>query len=158
MSPSYRPRPEKKSFSLPEQERLRTLAVQEIYRLLLPDEDIIKIILIGSSVKGTFGEYAPPGFLGHLFSDFDFIVFVKDNYDVPAGLEREPDGRPFENEALDHAYRVSKIVEGRYDVEVFFVYESSLLDGATLEKGEEAGLPMGVATTKNPFLQVYPRT
>ena len=70
-------RPAKVTFSLQDQGYLRDRAIEKIKELLLPDEKILKIVLMGSSVKGTFGKYDSPGFRGSLFSDFDFIVFVK---------------------------------------------------------------------------------
>lgn len=102
----------------------------------MPDEKIIKIFLIGSSVKGDFGEYDPPGFRGSVFSDFDFIIFVEDDYTIPE-LEKEPDGRPFPDDSLNLAYRIRKYIEGKYDAEVFFVRRSTL-ENTEIQKLAEA--------------------
>lgn len=109
---------------------------------LLPDEKIIKIILIGSSVKNTFGEYERPGFRGSLFSDFDFIVFVDDDYEIPEWLDREPDGKPFLDDSMNLAYRNKNFVEDKYDVEIFFIRKSNMQDPKIQELGELAGIPM----------------
>ena len=76
MEEHLKKRPQKKVFSKEEINSLRNQAIDKIKSKLLPDDKIIKIVLIGSSVKNTFGEYNPPGFRGSLFSDFDFIVFI----------------------------------------------------------------------------------
>ena len=114
-------RPNKTPFSIQEQERLRNAAIHKIQQLLLPNEHIQKIVLIGSSLKGTFGQYAQPGFRGSFYSDFDFIVFVEQPYKIPAWLEREPDGKPFAQDHLNLAYRSRNFLEDRYDAEVFFI-------------------------------------
>jgi hypothetical protein len=149
-------RPVKTPFDLPKQERLRDLAVCEIKKLLLPNAGIFKIILIGSSVKGTFGKYEPPGFRGSLFSDFDFIVFVRDEYRIPAELKRELNGRPFQDERVDLAYRKERLVEGTYDGEIFFIRESTTRNPDIVEKGEAAGIPLRESSTTNKFIAVYP--
>lgn len=149
-------RPHKTVFALNEQYKLREIAIDKIKDIFLPNDGIIKIILIGSSVKGAFGVYDPPGFRGSHFSDFDFIVFVTDDYQIPTDLEHEPDGKPFQDENLDLAYRKRKFVENIYDAEIFFIRESSLLDLKTQAAGERAGIPMRDSTTRHPFLCVYP--
>ncbi len=156
MEPHLISRPTKTPFILSEQVRLRGLAIQAIKELLLPNEDIIKIILIGSSVKGTFGRYDPPGFRGSLYSDFDFIVFVRDGYVIPTCLKREINGRPFQDEKYDLAYRKERIVEEKYDCEIFFVREGTMGEADVVERGETAGIPMQEATTRNKFIVVYP--
>ncbi|MFA5047724.1 MAG: hypothetical protein WC516_01640 [Patescibacteria group bacterium] len=113
-------RPQKKVFSKKKIDRLRNQAIDKIKAKFLPDEKIIKIILVGSSIKDSFGKYDPPGFRGSLFSDFDFIVFVEDDYQIPKWLDRELDGKPFLNDDLNLAYRNKKFIDDKYDVEVFF--------------------------------------
>ena len=135
-------RPSKKPLPQEEQLRLRSIAVTAIKGLLLPNPDILKIVLIGSSVKATFGQYDPPGFRGSLFSDFDFIVYVKDDYLIPSSLEQEPDGKPFADAELNLAYRVKNFVEGTFDAEIFFVREGSLQNEQICTEGERAGIPM----------------
>lgn len=104
---------------------LRNKAIEKIKKEFLPNEKIIKIYLIGSSLKHDFGQYDPPGFRGSLFSDFDFIFFVDDDYNIPE-LEREPDGRPFPDDSLNLAYRIKKFIKGIYDIEVFFIRKSTM--------------------------------
>jgi predicted nucleotidyltransferase len=156
MEPHLVSRPIKMPFDPQEQGRLRDLAIRKIKEMFLPDEDIVKIILIGSSVKGTFGKYEPPGFRGSLFSDFDFIIFVRNGYHIPNSLKGEPDGRLFQDEKLDLAYRKGKVVEGIFDFEIFFVRESAMNDPDIIERGEAAGIPMRESTTQNKFVIVYP--
>ncbi len=55
-------RPPKKIFPKEEVDSLREQAIDKIKSKLLPNEKIIKIIMIGSSVKNTFGEYEAPGY------------------------------------------------------------------------------------------------
>ncbi|MBP9762609.1 hypothetical protein KBD34_03255 [Patescibacteria group bacterium] len=147
-------RPKKNPFSLHEQDRLRTLAVEKIQNVFLPNEGIDKIILIGSSVKGTFGCYEVPGFRGSLFSDFDFIIFVSDTYSIPPWLERELSGKPFNNKTLDLAYRKKAFIEDIYDAEIFFIRESSLKDQPIRSLAEEAGIPFDKQSL-NPFITVW---
>jgi hypothetical protein len=142
MEDHLKTRPLKTPFPLEEQVRLRTLATEAIRSLLLPSSGIQRILLIGSSVKGSFGQYQPPGFRGSLFSDFDFIVYVKDGYAIPSILQREPDGRPLSRDDLNLAYRIKNLVEERYDAEIFFVRSSTLLDASICAEGERAGIPM----------------
>ncbi|MFH1456288.1 MAG: hypothetical protein ABIF40_05050 [archaeon] len=97
---------------------------------------------MGSSVKGTFGKYEPPGFRGSLYSDFDFIVFVEDNYPIPKWLDREPDGKPFSKDELNLAYRNEKFIQDTYDVEVFFIRKSNMTNHKIQKLGELAGIPM----------------
>lgn len=145
----------KTPYAIDEQVRLRSLAIEKIQKILLPDPGIHKILLIGSSVKGTFGEYSPPGFRGSLYSDLDFIVYVINDYRIPSFLTREPRGRPFAREDLNEAYRVNGFLEDKYGAEVFFVRQSSLGNSAICAEGEQAGVPM-TEETQNPFLTVYP--
>jgi hypothetical protein len=156
MEEHLRKRPDKKIFSEELISVLRETAVDKIKSKLLPDKKIIKIILIGSSVKNTFGEYEPPGFRGSLFSDFDFIVFVDDDYEIPRWLDREPDGKPFPDDKLNLAYRNKNFVEGKYDVEVFFVRKSDMQDSKIQELGELAGIPM-TKESKRKHLIIYSR-
>lgn len=147
-------RPPKKNFPPKEVERLREKAIKEIKSRLLPDDKILKIILIGSSLKDSFGQYDPPGFRGSLYSDFDFIVWVEDDYRIPDWLEPEPDGRPFDEDELNLAFRQKKMIDNKYDVEIFFVRRSSLDDSKIQEMGEQAGIPM-TNKSKNSHLMVY---
>ncbi len=147
-------RPKKTPFAQAEQERLRALAIEKIQALFLPNDKIIRIALMGSSVKGTFGGYEAPGFRGSLFSDFDFIVFVKDDYVIPSWLEREPNGKPFGNEELDLAYRQKKFIEETYDAEIFFIREKSLKDHQNRSSAEAAGIPLD-AHSSNPFIIIW---
>lgn len=156
MEEHLRKRPDKKIFFEELISVLRETAVDKIKSKLLPDKKIIKIILIGSSVKNTFGEYEPPGFRGSLFSDFDFIVFADDNYEIPRWLDREPDGKPFPDDKLNLAYRNKNFVEGKYDVEVFFVRKSDMQDSKIQELGELAGIPM-TPESKHKHLIIYSR-
>jgi len=73
-------RPKKIAYSKALQKKLKKKAINKIKSKFLPNKKIIKIIIIGSIVKNNFGEYALPGFRGSLYSDFDFIIFVQDNY------------------------------------------------------------------------------
>lgn len=147
-------RPPKTVFPIEEQVRLRSLAIASIERLLLPNVGIQKISLIGSSVKGSFGRYQPPGFRGSFFSDFDFIVYVEDGYAIPSILRREPEGKPFSRDDLNLAYRIKNFVEEKYDAEIFFVRSSTLLDTSICAEGERAGIPMG-AGSLHPNIVVF---
>lgn len=138
-------RPHKTPFPQAEQDRLREKAIEKIMRELLPSNGILKIVLIGSSLKGDFGTYEPPGFRGSIYSDFDFIVFVTDDYHIPDWLRREPDGKPFPDDQYNLAYRNHKWLDDLYDVEVFFIRESKARDEEFQQFGEKAGIPM----TKN---------
>lgn len=134
-------RPKKTPLPASEQTTLRDKAIKKIKELFLPDKKILKIILIGSSVKNDFGKYEPPGFRGSLYSDFDFIFFVKDDYEIPDWLNKEPDGKPFADEKLNLAYRNAKIIDNNYDIEFFFIRENNITD-KIIEEGENAGIPM----------------
>jgi hypothetical protein len=116
-------RPRKKLFRKEEIDSLRNQAIDKIKSKLLPNEKIIKIVLIGSSLKYSFGEYEPPGFRGSLFSDFDFIVFVEDDFEIPKWLNRELDGKPFPDEIMNLAYRNKKFIEDKYDLKFFLLEE-----------------------------------
>ena len=147
-------RPQKKVFQKEEIDSLRNQAIDKIKSKLLPDIKIIKIILIGSSIKNSFGEYQPPGFRGSLFSDFDFIVFVEDDYTIPQWLDREPDGKPFADDSINLAYRNKKFIEDKYDIEIFFIRKSNMHDSKIQELGEFAGIPM-IADSKHKYLTIY---
>ncbi len=135
----------KRIFQKEEVEHLRSRAISRIKSEFLPDEKIIRIILIGSSVKNTFGEYDPPGFRGSLFSDFDFIVFVEDDFKIPGWLEKEPDGKPFADGVCHNlAYRNRKFILSKYDVEIFFIRRSDMQKPIVQKAGELAGIPMTV--------------
>lgn len=147
-------RPQKKVFQKEEIDNLRNQAIDKIKSKLLPDEKIIKIILIGSSVKNSFGKYEPPGFRGSLFSDFDFIVFVDDNYQIPQWLDKEPNGKPFPDNSMNLAYRNKGFIEDKYDVEVFFIRKSNMQDSKIQQLGELAGIPM-TSDTKHKHFIIY---
>ena len=132
-------RPKKRGFPVSMQEPLRNRAIEKIKNKFLPDDKIIKIYLVGSSVKNTFGEYDPPGFRGSLFSDFDFIVFVEDDFIIPDWLDREPSAKPFPNNSLNLAFRSSKFIDNKYDIEVFFVRKSTLNNKKTERLAEMPG-------------------
>lgn len=121
-------RPQKKVLPKEEVERLRNKAIVKIKAKFLPDEKIIKILLIGSAVKNSFGKYEPPGFRGSLFSDFDFIIFVEDDYKIPQWLDKESEGKPFPDDNINLAYRNKKFVEKKYDTEIFFIRKSIMRD------------------------------
>jgi len=156
MEEHLKKRSPKKVFPKKEIDSLRNQAIEKIKSKLLPDEKIIKIILIGSSVKGSFGEYEPPGFRGSLFSDFDFIIFVEDNFEIPKWLDREPDGKPFPDDSMNLAYRNKRFIEEKYDAEVFFIKKSNAQDSQIQKLGELAGIPM-TSKSKHNNLVVYSR-
>jgi len=147
-------RPKKTHLPRKIQKSLKDKAIELIKSKLLPDSKIIKIVLIGSSLKGTFGEYEPPGFRGSLFSDFDFIVFVDDDYEIPDWMEREPDGKPFPDDKLNLAYRNKRLIDDKYDVEVFFIRWSNMNNPIIQKQGEEAGIPM-TKNTKHKHEVIY---
>jgi len=154
MEEHLKQRPQKKVFQKKEIDSLRNQAIEKIKSKLLPDKKILKIILIGSSVKNSFGEYKPPGFRGTLFSDFDFIVFAEDAFEIPSWLEREPDGKPFPDDNMNLAYRNKKFIDDKYDVEVFFIRKSNMPDSKIRELSELAGIPM-TPDSKHKHLIVY---
>lgn len=147
-------RPQKKVFQKEDINYLRDRAIDKIKSKLLPDDKVIKILLIGSCVNGNFGEYEPPGFRGSLFSDFDFIIFVEDDYKIPQWLNKEPDGRPFPDDNINLAYRNKKFINDKYDVEVFFIRNSNMKNFKIQKLGELAGIPM-TPDSKNKYLIVY---
>jgi len=148
-------RPQKKLFPKAKIDFLRDQAIDKIKSKLLPDEKIIKIFLIGSSVKNSFGEYEAPGFRGSLFSDFDFIVFVEDDYQIPKWLEKSPDGKPFKDDKLNLAYRNKKFIENRYDVETFFVRKSTMNNQEIETFAEtQCGIPFS-EKSKCKYLVIY---
>jgi len=142
MEEHLKSRPKKTSFKLDIQRSLNDKAIKRIKQKFLPDDKIIKIIMIGASVKKTFGKYEPPGFRGSLYSDFDFIIFVEDTYVIPKWLNREPSGKPFPKKELNLAYRNKKFIDDKYDVEVFFIRRKNMKDPKIQKWGEEAGIPM----------------
>ena len=154
MEEHLKKRPQKKVFPKVKIDSLRNQAIEKIKSKLLPDEKIIKIILIGSSLKNSFGEYEPPGFRGSLFSDFDFIVFIEDDFKIPKWLDKEPDGKPFPNNAMNLAYRNKKFIDNKYDIEVFFIRKSNMHDPKIQELGELTGIPM-TQDSKHKHLVVY---
>ena len=147
-------RPHKKIYPNELVDQLRQNAIDKLKSKLLPDKGIFKIILIGSSIKGSFGEYDLPGFRDSLFSDFDFIVFVDDEYQIPKWLNREPNGRPVSDNDLNLAYRNKNFFEDKYDLEVFFIRHRNFENIMIQEEGELAGIPMTHAT-RNFYLEVY---
>jgi hypothetical protein len=147
-------RPNKKIYSEEIQNTLKDKALGKIKSRLLPNKKIIKIILIGSSLKNSFGEYEPPGFRGSLYSDFDFIVFVEDDYKIPTWLNKEPSGKPFPQNELNLAYRNKKMIDKKYDVEVFFIKRKNMNNQQIQKLGERAGIPMS-NKSKHKHLVVY---
>jgi len=147
-------RPPKEPYNLKDIELLRKKAIEKVTSKLLPNEKIIKILLIGSSVKNDFGKYESPGFRGSLYSDFDFIVFVDDDYEIPKWLIRESSGRPFSCDILNLAYRNKKFIDDMYDVEIFFIRRKNMYDEKIKEEGELAGIPM-IPTSKNKHMIIY---
>lgn len=145
-------KPLKKIYSKKKVDALRNLAIEKIKKLFLPDDQIIKIILIGSSVKNSFGEYEAPGFRGSLYSDF--IIFVEDDYKIPGWLCREPTGKPFASDALNLACRNKNFIGNKYDVEIFFVRRSSMANKRIQSEGEQAGIPM-TSTSKHGYMVVF---
>jgi len=156
MEEHLKKRPPKKVFQKETIDSLRNLAIHKITSKLLPDQKIIKIILIGSSVKYSFGEYNAPGFRGSLFSDFDFIVFVEDDFKIPKWLNKEQDGKPFPDDSLNLAYRNKKFVEDKYDAEVFFITKSNAQNPKIQKLGEKVGIPL-TSNSKHKYLVVYSR-
>lgn len=148
-------RPKKTIYPNSKTIKLRNEAIETIKKKLLPNDLIIKIILIGSSVKGSFGKYNPPGFRGSLYSDFDFIVFVKDNYQIPVWLNKEPDGKPFPDDSKNLAYRNRKLIQDKYDFEIFFIQETTMNVPSYQKLGEEAGIPMSEDSLHS-HLIIYP--
>jgi len=147
-------RPQKTVFQKKEIKSLKNKAIKKIKLKLLPNKKIIKIILLGSSIENSFGEYEPPGFRGSLFSDFDFIVFVEDDYKIPKWFKKEPEGKPFPYDKLNLAYRNKNFIENKYDVEVFFIRRKSMNDPKIKKLGELAGIPMN-SNSKHKYLSVY---
>ncbi len=149
-------RPPKSIFQKEKIDYLRNQAIDKIKSKFLPDDKIIKITLIGSSVKNSFGKYEPPGFRGSIFSDFDFIIFVEDNYKIPKWLDKEPNGKPFPDDSINLAYRNKKFIEDKYDIEVFFIKKSNMQDSKIQKLGELAGIPM-TSKSKHKHIIVYSR-
>ena len=109
---------------------------------------------MGSSVKGAFGKYDSPGFRGSLYSDFDFIIFVEDDYVIPDQLNRELDGKPFSDGELNLAYRNKNFVDDKYDAEIFFIREANMHKQDIIEEGEGAGIPM-TENSKHKYIIIY---
>ena len=154
MEEHLKTRPPKKIFSKEIIDSLRNQAIEKTKSKLLPNPNIIKIIMIGSSVKYSFGEYEPPGFRGSLYSDFDFIIFVENNFNIPDWLEREPDGKPFPDMDLNLAYKYRKSIENKYDMEVFFIKKKNAHNPEIQQLGELAGIPM-TSDSKHKHIVVY---
>jgi len=154
MKEHMKKRPQKKVFQKEKIDYLRNQAIDKIKSKFLPDDKIIKIILIGSSVKNSFGEYEPPGFRGSMFSDFDFIIFIEDDYKIPQWLDKEPSGKPFPDDSINLAYRNKKFIENKYDVEVFFIKKSNMQNAKIQKLGEIAGIPM-TSKSKHKHFIVY---
>jgi len=132
-------RPEKKTYSAETTRLLRNRAVKKIKSIFLPDDKVIKIFLIGSSVKGHFGEYESPGFRGSLYSDFDFIIFVEDSYQISICLKKQPDAKPFPKDDLNLSYRIKNFVDNKYDAEIFFVRRSTMENTEIERMAEKPG-------------------
>jgi len=154
MEEHLKTRPQTKVFPKEKIDSLRKQAIDKIKSKLLPDSKIIKIILIGSSVKNSFGKYEAPGFRGSLFSDFDFIVFVKDDYKIPKWLDRERNGKPFPDNSMNLAYRNKRFIKDKYDVEVFFIRKSSTQKPKIKKLGEQAGIPI-TSESKHKYFVIY---
>jgi hypothetical protein len=133
---------------------LRDIAIQTILTTLLPNSAIQKIILIGSSVKDSFGEYEAPGFRGSRYSDFDFIVFTTNNFTPPLWLNREPDGKPFSQDEWNLAYRQKDFILDKFDAEIFFINTQNLTNPDFVEQAENAGIPLSESSSHQ-FLTVY---
>jgi len=147
-------RPHKAPFPLKTQIALREDVIEKVKLKFLPDDRIIKILLIGSSVKASFGKYAPPGFRGSLYSDFDFIFFVEDDYAIPQWLAKDPLGKPFHDKGLDLAYKIKKFIDEKYNAEIFFVRRATMENPMLQKDGELAGIPM-TNKSKQKHLIIY---
>lgn len=147
-------RPLKKVFKSAKIIDLRDKAIGKVKSKLLPDNKIFKILLIGSSVKDSFGEYEPPGFRGSLYSDFDFIVYVEDDYEIPKWLNKEPSGKPFPDDSMNLSYRYKKFIDDKYNIEVFFLKQRYLDNSEVQKQGELAGIPM-TPNTKHKHIIIY---
>ena len=79
---------------------------------------------------------------------------MKDTYTIPDRLEREPDGKPFADDALNLAYRQKNFVEEKYDAELFFIRESSLQQETFCTAAESAGIPSS-EESQYPHLVIY---
>ena len=133
-------RPEKKTYNVNRIKLLRDRAIKKIKSIFLPDNRIIKIFLIGSSIKGDFGEYEPPGFRGSLYSDFDFIIFVEDEYKIPRWLKgKQSDAKPFPKSDLNLTHRIKNFVDNKYDAEILFVRRSTMENNEIERMAEEPG-------------------
>lgn len=146
-------RPKKTKFPLKMQKELRKKAIDFIREKFSLDDSVLKIILIGTSIKGTFGKYETPGFRGSLYSDFDFIIFIKDNYKIPGWLRKEPTGKPFPKKGLNLAYRNKKVIDNKYDAEIFFIREKNAMNQKIQQLGEKAGIPM-TKNSKHKYLKI----
>ena len=147
-------RPKKTLYSKVIQSNLKKKAIEKIKSKFLPDNRIIKIILIGSIIKNTFGRYEPPGFRGSLYSDFDFIIFVEDDYEIPKWLRKEPTAKPFPDNKLNLAYRNKRFIDRKYDAEVFFIRKKDMNNEKIQKLGELVGIPM-TKKSKHKHLVVY---
>jgi predicted nucleotidyltransferase len=154
MEEHLKSRPKKTIFSPLIIQKLKDKAIKKIKSKLLQDSGIIKIVMIGSSLKNSFGKYAAPGFRGSLYSDFDFIVFIRDDYEIPGWLDRELDGKPFPDDEMNLDYRNKKFIDEKYDVEVFFIRERNMKNKKIQKLGEMAGIPMS-KDSKHKNLIIY---
>jgi hypothetical protein len=153
----YSERPQKKIFNKRKIDNLRNKAIKKIKLKLLPNEKIIKLVLIGSSVKNSFGEYSAPGFRGSLFSDFDFIVFVEDNFEIPKWLKKVKEGKLFPDDNLNLAYRNKKVLNNKYDFELFFIRKTNSQNPIIKKIGEKCGIPM-TSNSKHKNLMIYSKS
>ncbi len=147
-------RPKKTFYSKSVQLNLRKKAIKIIKSEFLPNNKIIKIILMGSAIKNTFGEYEPPGYNNSLYSDFDFIIFVKDTYKIPEWLNKVPNDKTFPEDKFNLAFRNKKFIDNKYDVEVFFVRESIMNDKKMQKLGENNSIAM-TKNSKHKYIVVY---
>ena len=147
-------RPNKRIFNKERIDNLRNKAIKRIKSKLLPNDGIIKIVLIGSSIKDSFGKYSAPGFRGSLFSDFDFIVFVEDNFEIPKWLKKGKEGKLFSDDSLNLAYRNKRFLNNKYDFELFFIRKTNFQNPRIKKVGEECGIPM-TPNSKHKNLVIY---
>jgi len=147
-------RPKKECYASEKVALLRKKAIETVMSKFLPDGKIMSMYLIGSSVKNDFGKYEPPGFRNSLYSDFDFIIFVYDDYKIPDWLSREPSGKPFSCDEMNLAYRNKNFIDDRYDVEIFFIRRKNMYDEKIQVEGELAGIPM-TPESKNKHMLIY---
>ncbi len=90
MEEHLKKRPQKRVFQKEVIDFLRNQAIKKIKSKLLPDEKIIKIILIGSSIKTDFGKYRSPGFRGSYFLILILLFLLKMIIKFHNGLTKSP--------------------------------------------------------------------